>query len=273
IAGALHDYHVTVARIPALHLVLVVERGAADGHSADVHRLQFSDWRERPTPADADPDLFEARARLLRREFVRGRPARRPADHAEALLPVEAIDLVDHAVDFVRQLRTLILDLVVKGQHFFDALAQPGKRIDRKSKAAQPGQELPVGIGQRLADLASGIAKEAQWTLGRDSRIELTQAAGSGVARVGEDRLGGFGARLVHFQELGARHVYLAAHFDDLRHLPALELGRHVAHGAQIGCDVLTDLAVAARGALDELAVLITQRDRQPVDFGLGHQL
>ena len=41
--------------------------------------------------------------RLLRREFMRERPARRPADHAEPVLQAEVVDLVDDAVDVVGQ--------------------------------------------------------------------------------------------------------------------------------------------------------------------------
>ena len=35
---------------------------------------------------------------------------------------------------------------------------------------------------------------------------------------------------------------------------------------------VLADLAVAARGAAHEHAVLVDERDRQPVDLRLGHE-
>ena len=51
--------------------------------------------------------------RLLRREFVRERPARRAADHAEPLLQAEVVDLVDDAVDVVGQLGALGGDLAV----------------------------------------------------------------------------------------------------------------------------------------------------------------
>ncbi len=37
--------------------------------------------------------------------------------------------------------------------------------------------------------------------------------------------------------------------------------------------DVLADLAVAARRTADELPVLVAQRDRQPVDLGLGDEV
>ena len=42
---------------------------------------------------------------------------------------------------------------------------------------------------------------------------------------------------------------------------------------AQVVRDVLADLAVAARGAADQHAVLVDQRDREPVDLRLGDEL
>ena len=69
-----------------------------------------------------------------------------------------------------------------------------------------------------------------------------------------------------------ALHVHLAAYLQRCGHPGAAHALRDVADRAQVGGDVLADGAVAARGALDEKAVLVAQAGRQAVDLGLGDQ-
>ena len=59
---------------------------------------------QRALPADRDHDAAHHGLRLLGGEFVRQRPARRAAAHAEPGLQREIVDLVDDAVDVVGQL-------------------------------------------------------------------------------------------------------------------------------------------------------------------------
>ena len=85
-------------------LVLVVQGGALHDDAADRHRLQHRDRGQRALPADRDHDVAHHGLRLLGGEFVRDRPARRAAAHAEPALQCEVVDLVDDAVDVVGQL-------------------------------------------------------------------------------------------------------------------------------------------------------------------------
>ena len=88
----------------ALDVVLVVQRDVLHDHAADADRLELADRRERAGAADLDLDVLEHGDGALGRELVRDRPARRARDEAEPLLPVEAVDLVDDAVDVVVEL-------------------------------------------------------------------------------------------------------------------------------------------------------------------------
>ena len=108
VAGALHDHLVADAHVLARDLVLVVQRGVRHHHAADGDRLQLGDRGERAGAADLDRDVVEGGDRLLGREFVRDRPARRAADEAEAVLQREVVDLVDHAVDVVVEVGALL---------------------------------------------------------------------------------------------------------------------------------------------------------------------
>src|SRR5450432_4244730 len=98
----------------ALDVILVVQRDILDDDAADADRFKFADRRERAGAPDLDLDIPEHGHGALGRELVRDRPARRTRHEAEALLPVEAVDLVDHAVDIVVEMRALLLDLAVK---------------------------------------------------------------------------------------------------------------------------------------------------------------
>ena len=107
VAGALHQNRVADAHVLALDLVLVVQGGVGDDDAADGHRLELGDRRQRARAADVDLDRLDDRRRLLGRELVRDRPARRARDEAEPLLQREIIDLVDDAVDVVAERRPL----------------------------------------------------------------------------------------------------------------------------------------------------------------------
>ena len=89
------------------------------------------------------------------------------------------------------------------------------------------------------------------------------------VAGIGEDALAGAFAGFVERQEIGPAQIDLAAHFEHRRR-GADQASGDVAHGLQIRAHVLADRAVAAGRAEDEDPVLVAQRDRQPVDLGLG---
>ena len=92
-------------------VVLVVKRGVLHDHAADRHRLQLRDGRQRAGPPDLDIDALHARDGFLGGKLVRNRPARIARNEPEPLLPVEAIHLVDDAVDVVVERGALQADV------------------------------------------------------------------------------------------------------------------------------------------------------------------
>ena len=124
IAGALQDHGIAHAHILAGDLVLIMQGGAADHDAADIHRLQIGDRGQGAGAADLDFDVEDPGLCLLGREFMGNRPARRAADHAEALLQGDGIDLIDHAVNIVGQAGSLSRDLGMIGD-------QRVRRIER----------------------------------------------------------------------------------------------------------------------------------------------
>jgi hypothetical protein len=55
---------------------------------------------------------------------------------------------------------------------------------------------------RRAFQHADAVGEEAQLALGRDARVELAQAAGGGVARIGEFLLAGVALALVQALEV-----------------------------------------------------------------------
>src|SRR5690606_33425630 len=103
VAGALQDDSVADAHVLAGDLVLVVQGGVADHDAADGGGVQAGHGGQGAGAADLDVDAFQYGRRLLRRKFVGDGPAGAASDEAEALLPVQSVDLVDHAVDVVAE--------------------------------------------------------------------------------------------------------------------------------------------------------------------------
>src|SRR6185437_8895167 len=270
VAGALDDDGVADPDVLAGDLVGVVQGGVLDDDAADGDRRQPRDWGDGAGAADLQVDGVEDRARLLGRELAGDRPARRARDEAEPLLPVEAVDLVDDAVNVEREVWAPALELGVGLQQALGALDALRLRRHLEAPPLQRLQRLPLRGGERRADEAPGVGEEVQVALGGDLRVELAQRAGGGVARVDVGRLAGGLHRRVQRGEVGVFEVDLAADLDDLRPAVAGEAMRNLANGLQVGGDVLAHPPVAARGALHEDALLVAQRGRETVDLRLG---
>ena len=101
VAGALDDDRVADADVLALDLILVMQRRVLHHDAADGHRLELGHRRKRAGAADLDLDVVQHRGRLLGGEFMGNGEARRARHVAQALLEIEAVELIDDAVDVV----------------------------------------------------------------------------------------------------------------------------------------------------------------------------
>ena len=112
------------------------------------------------------------------------------------------------------------------------------------------------------------VAVEAQRAPCGDLRVQLAQAAGGGIARVGEGLLAA--RRLLGIQtgKAIARHEHLAAGFEQRRRLAA-QAQRDGGDGAHVGGHVLAGAAIAARGRLHQQAIAVQHADGQAVELRL----
>uniref|UniRef100_A0A0N4ZWK6 Amidase domain-containing protein n=1 Tax=Parastrongyloides trichosuri TaxID=131310 RepID=A0A0N4ZWK6_PARTI len=272
VAGALQDDGVADADVLAGDLVLVVQGGVADHDAADGDGMQAGDGGQGAGAADLDVDAFQNGRGLLRRELVGDGPSRASGDEAEALLPVQTVDLVDHAVDVVAEAAAVGLQRLIDADQAVGALDTGRAVVDLKAPGAEGFQRAVLGVGEGGGGLAPGVGEEGQGALGRDLWVFLTQRPGGEVARIGVGALAFGLGRRVESVEGGVGGVDLAPDFDDVGPAGARQRLGDAVQGAQVGGHVLARLAVAARGALDQDALFVAQAGREAVDLGLGDE-
>ncbi len=216
--------------------------------------------------------VVQHRRGLLGRELVGDGPARRCANEAEPLLPVDAVDLVDDAVDVIGELGAV-------------APRWRGTARARPPASAQTHHAVVDGEApgaEALDDIESGSRRAARSSRPRHRRRSSADAtavtsgffwrrrAGGGVARVGERSRPLLGHALLSAEEIVAAHIDLAAHLDDVRRArraAALGLSAMVRMLAVTFSPVAPSPRVAA---VTSLPLLVAQRHRQAVDLGLG---
>ena len=148
--------------------------------------------------------------------------------------------------------------------------------IDTEAGAAQPVEKFALAVNVQRIGIGDGVDKGGQVAARRDLGILLTQAAGGGVARVGEGVTPlGIGL-VVQTNKAALGHIDLAAHLDGAlavsAHVGERRLGQvhgHILDGAHVERHVLARGAVAARGGAHKGAVLVGKRHAQTVDLKL----
>ncbi len=251
----------------APHLVEVVEGRPGDRRARDLDRRQVRDRRQRPGPADVRDDVLDERLDLLGRELEGDRPARRPADHPEPRLLVEAVDLDDDAVGLVRQVVARLAPALGEGDDALDV--EPGLvvGVDREAEAREPRERLGLGRRGRVVldqlvepgrQLAAGRDRGSIWR--SDPAPLLRGLAYSGRPASSRSSL----MRLN--SALGMKTSPRASSETGSGRRAGIDGDR-----PQVRGHVLAGRAVAAGRALHEPAALVAQADREAVDLELGH--
>ena len=143
------------------------------------------------------------------------------------------------------------------------------QRIDRKAPGFEDLHHAVLRISRHVRHFAPGISEKFQFAACRHFRVELSQRARCGVARIDIGLLAlGFHLR-VERQEVALGHIDLAAHLDDVRGACRQGLGDFL-DGSDIGGDIFAGRAVAARCGAHQAAILVADRHGKAVDLRLG---
>src|ERR1700722_1641333 len=140
----------------------------------------------------------------------------------------------------------------------------------------QPGfleiiQDLGVR-GERFAFAnAQRVKNRADGPLRDEARVELFERAGGGITGIGKRGLAGGFKFGVKFIEILDGDKSLASDFQPCRRMFQLQLQRNGANRSYIDSDVVARLAIAASYALGQLAMLVDDRQRNPIHFRFEH--
>ena len=101
-------------------------------HAAHGHRFQLGHRRQGTRPSHLYINTVDHSLGFLRREFMSDGPAGRPADKTQPFLPIDTINLVNHAVDVVVEPGPRLGNLVVYRHQRIQIATLRGIGIDGK---------------------------------------------------------------------------------------------------------------------------------------------
>ena len=230
-------------------LVLVVQRGHADGGAADEHRLEHGERRGLAGAPDRHHDVLEQRRALFGRELERDRPPRRLATSSRARRAARGRRPSPPrrrsrsrgrggAPGQCWQYAYTVVERVHDADLGVDRQPEPPRYAERLAVARERRPALAPRRAGRSRTTSSRLAVIGGSFWRSDPAAELRGLANS--------RSPGLGLSLVQRLERGQRHVDLAPHLEQRRAaLPFSRVGT-AAMVRDVGGDVLADAAVAA---------------------------
>ena len=258
----------------AIDVLLVVEGRLRDRDATHDDRLELGPRVEGAGAADAYVDLHETRLGRARCPFVGPCPPRPLVERAESRLLVERVDLDDDTVDLIVELDPALLPLAAAACHGLDRLVPLDARIRPEAVPPHPLEDLVLALELEAHAKAHTVDPDREIPGRRDRRVELSERAGGGVARVRRRPLAVGDKLLVQSAEGREGEVDLSAHLEHGRrrlspepeHREGDRLDR-----PQVRRHVLAALPVTPGGAADEDAVLVDERHGRAVDLRLCH--
>ena len=213
VARALDAHMVADPDVLFQNIIGVVQGGTTDHHAADRDRFQLGHRRQHPGAAHLNGDGVENGLGFFGGELVSDGPARRARHEAQTVLPIQSIDLVDHAVDIVIQARAGGTNVLKVGHDIGHRRAYLGQRIDDEAPGFETIEKRSVRFPIHGAHRTPGIGEELKRALGGDGAVQLAQRSGGGVARVGERLITRRDLTFIESQKISFGHIDFAAHF------------------------------------------------------------
>ena len=169
----------------------------------------------------------------------------------------KSIDFDDDAVDFVRQIFPFGCDFFRECPDFFDRIKESAFRIGPQTDLRQSVQQCVLCLHSQLFEIGCVVQIDIQVAAGRNTRVQLAQTAGSGIARIRKNLQAFLITIRIQLDEGRFRHVAFAADFESQRFI---QTQRNGFDRPQVLRDVFADISVTSRRALDKQAVFVFQR-------------
>ena len=160
IAGPLYQHRGAHANIFLLDIVLVMQGRVGNHHTANGYRFQTCDRGQLAGAANLNFYPLDHCLGLLGREFMRNRPARRAGSRPQAVLPIQAVHLVDNTIDVIGQGTAPGLHFPMIGHHVSNAFVD-FVCLYLKAPAFHGRQHAGMAGAGQSANLAPGISAKA----------------------------------------------------------------------------------------------------------------
>src|SRR5690606_31933104 len=136
----------------------------------------------------------------------------------ELQLVRQAVDLVDHAIDLVRQTCATQRDVMEEIEQALCPLHDCSLPAYGYAQCQVPVQQRGMGGRHRRAfQNTYAIGKETQAALCSNAGVELPQAAGCSVARIGKVLQASGTLAFIELEEIRLVHQHFTAHFQNQR--------------------------------------------------------
>src|SRR3546814_11910032 len=144
--------------------------------------MRISDWSSDVCSSDLlDVDGLQRGLRPFGGEFMGNGPARGLGDEAQALLPVEAVDLVDDAIDVEGQFGAGGFDGAIVGDQRFQRV-DAGQAVGAGPAPACDGlHDAALGFGGDGADFAPAMREKAPRAASGEGGVLLGPGTGAAV--------------------------------------------------------------------------------------------
>ena len=219
-----------------------------DSDASDEHRLESRHGCHCTGASDLYIDAEQFSHFLFCRELMGHGPTRCARDKTHLALRLDAVDLVHYAIDIIGKRFPLILHLSVVVETTLGACDGSRFRVHTHAPGLQLLQNAAVIPVQGWSFvLTDTIAIEFQRSCRGNSRIKLAQAAGGGVARIGEGLFILFALRFVQLVKAALGHKDLATNFQYRGKIPANQLQRNTVNRTHVQRYILAAIAVTAR--------------------------
>ena len=253
------------ANVEAFDFVPVVQAGPGDRNTADDDRLQVGHRGDGAGAADLKAYVFDQSLFLARWELQGNRPPWRTTDHAELFLQSRVVNLDDNTINLEGQAFALLLKSYESVDHLLGAQGRSCVlQVHAKAEFFQQLQSFNLGCSRDALHAADSVTEDSQRALRGNLCIELAQAAGCSIARVGKGLVSGIFLCPVQGLEVCQVDIDFATYIEDVR-VGCFQAMRDVGNRPDVFGDILTHKAIASGAGFYQLALLVSQLNRHTV--------